>query len=59
MLASETLHRFHQIDEFQALSALKEHEGDTRDHSVFDNYSTYRIIDRENYQPMKSTITDE
>ena len=59
MLASETLHRFHQVDEFQALSALKEHEGDTRDHSVFDNYSTYRIIDRENYQPMKSTITDE
>jgi hypothetical protein len=59
MLASETLHRFHQVDELQALSALKEHEGDTRDHSIFDNYSTFRVLDRDNYQPMKSTITDE
>ena len=47
------------MDELQALSALKEHEGDTRDHSIFDNYSTFRVIDRDNYQPMKSTITDE
>ena len=59
MLASETLHKFHQIDEIQALSALKEHEGDTRDHSIFDNYSTYRVIDRGNYQPNKTTISDE
>ena len=59
MLASETLHTFHQVDELQALSALKEHEGDTRDHSIFDNYSTFRVLDRDNYQPMKSTITDE
>ena len=51
MLASETLHRFHQMDELQALSALKEDEGDTRDHSIFDNYSTYRVLDRDNYQP--------
>jgi hypothetical protein len=59
MLASETLHTFHQVDELQALAALKEHEGDTRDHSIFDNYSTYRVIDRDNYQPAKTTITDE
>ena len=59
MLASETLHKFHQIDEIQALSALKEHEGDTRDHSIFDNYSTYRVIDRGNYQPNKTTINNE
>ena len=59
MLASETLHKFHQTDEIQALSALKEQEGDTRDHSIFYNYSTYRVIDRGNYQPAKSTITDE
>ena len=59
MLASETLHTFHQVDEIQALSALKEHEGDTSDHSLFDNYSTYRVIDRDNYQPTKTTITDE
>ncbi len=59
MLASETLHRFHQMDELQALSALKEFEGDTRDHSIFDNYSTYRVLDRGYYQPMKTTVTDE
>ena len=59
MLASETLHTFHQVDELQALSALKEHEGDTRDHSIFDNYSTYRVIDRDNFQPAKTTISDE
>lgn len=59
MLASETLHAFHQVDELQALSALKEHEGDTRDHSIFDNYSTYRVIDRDNFQPAKTTISDE
>tara|TARA_R100000278_G_scaffold34476_2_gene31019 strand:+ start:190 stop:801 length:612 start_codon:yes stop_codon:yes gene_type:complete len=59
MLASETLHKFHQVDEIQALAALKEHEGDTRDHSIFDNYSTYRVIDRGNYQPNKTTINDE
>ena len=39
------------------MSALKEHEGDTRDHSIFDNYSTYRVIDRDNYQPMKLQLT--
>ena len=59
MLASDTLHKFHQVDEIQALAALKEHEGDTRDHSIFDNYSTYRVIDRGNYQPNKTTISDE
>ena len=59
MLASETLHKFHQVDEIQALAALKEHEGDTRDHSIFDNYSTYRVIDRGNYQPNKTTINNE
>ena len=59
MLASETLHAFHQVDELSALSALKEHEGDTRDHSILDNYSTYRVIDRDNFQPAKTTISDE
>ena len=59
MLASDTLHKFHQVDEIQALAALKEQEGDTRDHSIFDNYSTYRVIDRGNYQPNKTTINNE
>ena len=43
MLASDTLHKFHQVDEIQALAALKEHEGDTRDHSIFDNLSLIHI----------------
>ena len=48
------------MDELQALSALKEFdEGDTRDHSIFDNYSTYRVLDRAHYQPMQTTVTDE
>jgi len=59
MLASDTLHKFHQVDEIQALASLKEQEGDTRDHSIFDNYSTYRVVDRGNYQPNKITLTDE
>ena len=54
MLASDTLHKFHQTDEIQALSVLKEMEGDTRDHSIFDNYDVYSAVDRLNYQPKKS-----
>ena len=54
MLASDTLHKFHQVDEIQALSVLKEMEGDTRDHSIFDNYDVYSAVDRLNYQPKKS-----
>jgi len=51
MLASDLLHKFHQVDELNALAVLKESEGDTRDHSIFDNYSVYSTIDRQNYQP--------
>ena len=54
MLASDTLHKFHQTDEIQALSVLKEMVGDTRDHSIFDNYDVYSAVDRLNYQPKKS-----
>lgn len=51
MLASDLLHRFHQVDELQALSVLKEAEGDTRDHSIFNNYDVARTLDRNNFQP--------
>jgi hypothetical protein len=37
---------------------LKEAEGDTRDHSIFDNYDTFRVIDRKGYQPEYSSLTD-
>ena len=56
MLASDTLHKFHQVDEVQALAVLKESEGDTRDHSIFDNYCVYSVTDRDNYQPNKSKL---
>ena len=51
MLASDLLHKFHQTDELQALSVLKEAEGDTRDHSIFNNYDVARTLDRNNFQP--------
>jgi len=51
MLASDLLHKFHQVDELQALAVLKEAEGDTRDHSIFNNYDVARTLDRNNYQP--------
>jgi hypothetical protein len=51
MLASDLLHKFHQVDELQALAVLKEAEGDTRDHSIFNNYDVARTIDRNNFQP--------
>jgi hypothetical protein len=51
MLASDLLHKFHQVDELQALSVLKEAEGDTRDHSIFNNYDVARTLDRNNFQP--------
>ena len=51
MLGSDLLHRFHQVDELQALSVLKEAEGDTRDHSIFNNYDVARTLDRNNFQP--------
>tara|TARA_B100000212_G_C27366109_1_gene530410 strand:+ start:352 stop:978 length:627 start_codon:yes stop_codon:yes gene_type:complete len=58
MLSSQTLHQYQQEDELAALTMLKEAEGDTRDHSIFDNYDTFRVIDRKGYQPEYSSLTD-
>jgi len=58
MLSSESLHKFHQEDELQALAMLKEAEGDNRDHTIFDNYDTFRVIDRKGYQPEYSSLMD-
>lgn len=42
------LNTFNQVDEYQALVALKAHESSEGDYSIFDNYDVYRTIDRAN-----------
>jgi len=46
MVGSGNHHTYNMTDEVKALTDLKEHEGDTADHSIFDNYDVYRVIDR-------------
>lgn len=46
MVGSQAHHAFSQEDEVRARALLKEFEGDTADHSIFNNYDTYRIISR-------------
>lgn len=46
MVGSEKHHSFTLRDEIMALSKLKEHDGETSDRSIFDNYDVYRVIDR-------------
>ena len=45
-VGSDKHHTFTQQDEIIALSNLKKYEGETADHSIFDNYDVYRVIDR-------------
>jgi hypothetical protein len=46
VVGSEKHHGFTQQDELIALSNLKKYEGEVADHSIFDNYDVYRVIDR-------------
>ena len=46
MVGSGNHHTYNMTDEIKALADLKEHNGDTADHSIFDNYDVYRVIDR-------------
>jgi hypothetical protein len=46
MVGSGNHHTYNMTDEIKALTDLKEHEGDTADHSIFDNHDVFRIIDR-------------
>lgn len=46
VVGSDKHHAFTQQDEFQALGVLKKFDGDSADHSIFDNYDVYRVIDR-------------
>lgn len=45
-VGSDKHHTYTQQDEIIALSNLKKYEGETADHSIFDNYDVYRVIDR-------------
>ena len=46
MVGSQAHHAFTREDEVRALALLKEFEGDTADHSVFENYDVFRIVNR-------------
>ena len=60
MLVSAELHKFHEVDELQAYMNLKETEGDIGRHNILTgNYDVYRVLDRGNYQPDKSSIVNE
>ena len=60
MLVSSELHKFHEVDELQAYMNLKETEGDIGRHNILTgNYDVYRVLDRGNYQPDKSSIVNE
>jgi hypothetical protein len=48
LLGSVSHHRFSQEDEYRALADLKEWEGDTGDHSIFDSFSVYSAVRRGN-----------
>ena len=48
MVGAGDLNTFNQVDEYQALVALKAHESSEGDYSIFDNYDVYRTIDRAN-----------
>lgn len=45
-VGSEKHHTFTLRDELTALTQLRRYEGDTGDHSIFDNYDVFRVIDR-------------
>ena len=46
MIGEPNHHAFTSRDEMNAWVALKEFEMDTGDHSIFDNYDVFRVVDR-------------
>ncbi len=46
LLGANTLHGFGVQDELNALAILKQEEADTADHSIFNNWDSYGIINR-------------
>lgn len=51
MVGDEKQHSFTAIDEMKALATLKEYEGETGDHTIFDHYSIGGIVDRSSIAP--------
>jgi hypothetical protein len=47
VVGSEKHHSFTLRDELTALQNLRRLEGETGDHTIFDNYDVYRVIDRQ------------
>ena len=47
MVGSGDHYSFTMQDELNAMAVLKEFEGDTAGHSIFDHYDVYRAIDRD------------
>jgi hypothetical protein len=46
MVGSANHHAYNMQDEVKALMDLKDHEGDTADHSIFQNSDVFRVINR-------------
>ncbi len=46
MVGSESLNAFTERDEYEARAACEEAEGENADHTIFDNYTVYRSLDR-------------
>ena len=61
VLSSSELHGFQQQDEAQALSELMDYNAESADYSIFDNYDTFRSLDRSIHSttvnPEDSTLT--
>ena len=47
-IGGNNLHKFTAVDEANALAVLRQEEMDTADHSIFDNYDTWSVINRGN-----------
>ena len=45
-LGANTLHKFGQVDEINALALLKQEEADTGDNNIFNSFDTFNIISR-------------
>ena len=46
VVGSQLHHKFMQVDELRALADLKDWEGETADHSIFDSLLPFRVIKR-------------
>jgi hypothetical protein len=46
MVGSANHHAYNMQDEMKALADLKDHEGDTGDHSIFQSSDVFRVINR-------------